>query len=290
MPKLIVPVDFSPTSAAALQYGVFLADVTGYDLKVIHVYDGFGQPDRLIEVWEGGVKVQEQVQLRLQQFVREHASPLAFTGSRDGEELPLIQTHAIMGAPPAAIVKFSQDPEVKLIVMGGVGAGDPDSKETFYYGSIAWAVALRVACPVLLIPKGYGVPRIEQIAFAFAEVDPLRAIVDEAEFLRHALGAEARMVHLMDTNPRREERKQYELTLAVLETAFPGYPTVLDLLPPGNVADTLAEYTLEQDIDLLVVGRRTTGLWRHLFVSKAQPLLTRCPVPLLIVPITPANH
>ena len=39
MKNILVPVDFSDTSATALRFGTYLAEVMDLDLRVVHVFD-----------------------------------------------------------------------------------------------------------------------------------------------------------------------------------------------------------------------------------------------------------
>ncbi|CAH1000710.1 hypothetical protein LEM8419_01844 [Neolewinella maritima] len=282
MRKLLVPIDFSVTSAAALRYAVQLADAIEYQLEVIHVYDGFSETDPPVIEGRGSVTAQLSVQRQLDEFVRSHVPGSAGV---EGHASQIVGVHAIIGAPPQTIVRLSKDTAVGLIVMGGVGASAPPARQ-FTYGSVARAVALRGEAPVLLIPKGYGVPEIRRMALAFGELAPLKLIAREVEFLRLALGLSVRFVHVRDDDALRESHLNDVLERDRKDTGFPDYPAPLDLLRPGELVDALSEYVASQQVDLLVLGRRQRSFFERLFVgSEVSPLLTTIPVPLLIVPI-----
>jgi len=74
MHKIIVPTDFSETAATPLNYASYLADATGYDLEVIHIHDGYGPTDRLIER-KGNMAARMAAQQSLDQFLRFNVDP-----------------------------------------------------------------------------------------------------------------------------------------------------------------------------------------------------------------------
>lgn len=285
MPKIIVPTDFSETSASAVRYASYLADATGYDLEVLHVHDGYGNTDRLVEK-KGNLSARMEAQRALDQFVRFNVPPSTFTGSRDtGDVLPLVQCTEQVGSPVETILAAAKEAKAGLIVMGGVGSGNV-STITPLFGSVARSVAMQAACPVFLIPPGYGTPDIKVVSIAFEKVAPLKEISDGMAFLRKALKLKMRFVHVQSDNSANENEIETNLLNTVLDTEFPGYPVELDLIPPGTVSGALTDYTLKENVDLLVLGRRNRGFFKRLFLSsETAPMLQSSAVPVLVVPI-----
>lgn len=287
MLKIIAPVDFSDTSATALKYACQLADRTGLDLKVVHIHDGYGNSDRLV-VKKGNPEARAEAMRQMEQFVRFNADPVSFTATAGDhpDERPFIETEEFVGSPTPVLRKLSEDPTTALIVMGGVGSGAV-SRVTPLFGSVASSVTMNAACPVLLVPQGADVPDIKVASIAFDTVRDLEEVSDGCRFLREGLEPTMRFVHVRDKNVQREEDKETALLETVLDTTFPGYPVELDLLPPGEVATRLLEYTLESSVDLLILGHRQRGLFKRLFVgSEILPVLEESGTPLLVVPIS----
>jgi nucleotide-binding universal stress UspA family protein len=287
MQKIIVPTDFSETSGIALNYASYLADATGYDLEVLHIHDGYSETDRLVEK-KGNMEARMQAQRALDQFIRFNVDPATFTGSRDVEtdKLPLVKSSAVVGSPIEAIVAASKEEDVALIVMGGVGTGRVTTISPSF-GSVARSVAMQAPCPVFLIPPGYGKPDIRVISISFEKVAPLKQTSDGLVFLRKALKPEMRFVHVEDANASQEAKVELALLNTVMDSDWPGYPVKLDVLTPGPVSLKLTDYTLEENVDLLVLGRRTRGFFKRLFASSdTAPMLSYSAVPVLVIPIT----
>lgn len=285
MYKIIVPIDFSITSADALRFGCYLADVTGYDLEAIHIYDGYDGEEFVVK--KGSARVRARVKEMLDKFVRVNADPMTFTGLK-GEKgsLPLIKTKEIIGSAINQLVQQSRREDVALIVMGGVGTG-LSSRVTPVFGSVARSVAMRSACPVLLIPKIAGVPKIHNAVIAFDEADALVELSKKTEYLRKALSLKMSFTHVCYPNSISEELMELDLLRAMLEKSFPDYDVDFDFLPQGDVTNTLLDYTLERDIDLMIMGRHPQNfLSRLLIKSEIAGLLNVSGSPILVIPLT----
>ncbi len=285
MTKLLVPIDFSTTSASALRYGCYLADVTGYDLEVLHVFDGYDGEESVVK--KGSARVRARIREKIDSFVSEHADPRSFTALHDESgKLALIRSQELVGGTISRLVEQSHRDDVAMIVMGGVGTG-LSGKVTPTFGSVARSVAMRSGCPVLLIPKIAGEPDLKRAAVAFDNTETLIELSRRTEGLRGALSLEMTFVHVVLDSSRAEEALERELTRALLRNAFPDYRADFEFLPPGDVTFALYDYTSEEDVDLLVMGRQPRNfLERLLNRSDISRLLGITGNPMLVVPLT----
>ncbi|WP_169435057.1 universal stress protein [Neolewinella persica] len=286
MYKIIVPTDFSSTSADALRYGCYLADVTGYDLEVVHVHDGY-DGDEAFVVKKGSARIRARVRERLEKFVSLHADQMTFTGIHaDDETLPFIKCREVVGTAIGQVLKLSKREDTALVVMGGVGSGIP-SRVTPVFGSVAKGVAMGAECPLLLIPQNSGVPNITHAAIAFDEVNTLVELSDKSKFLRKALAPAMHFTHVAYRDDLSEEMMELELFRKMVKNNFPDYAVDFDLLPEGDVANVLIDYSLEQKVDLLILGRHKRGFLMNLLVRSEIPdIIGSCGIPMLIIPLT----
>jgi nucleotide-binding universal stress UspA family protein len=284
MNKIIVPTDFSPTAAAALRYGYFLAEATGYDLEVIHVHDGYGHVESS-RVKKGGMEARMAAQRSVDEFIRFTLPAVADTSQPEKNEVN-ISSREVIGSPTSTLLASSQEEDTCLIVMGGVGSGNV-SAVTPFFGSVAQTIAEKAECPVLLIPKDYSEPVLKQASISFDVVAGLRETSKKFDFLRTALTPSMRLVHVRDFSEKVESRKEIDLMEDILNTGFPGYPVELDLLDPGVTALQLLEYANEKNIDLLVMGHRKRSLLKRLlFNSEIAKVLAHGGAPMLVIPIS----
>lgn len=141
--KILVPTDFSETSAAAVKYAVALADAFGSELHLLHVME---QPIQ----WQMAAEVA---------MVSAPVNDAALRGQAEAELNGLLtreeraKYHAVTatetGAPFAAIVRYAKAQAIDLIVMGTHGRG---AVAHLLIGSVAENVVRKAPCPVLTIP------------------------------------------------------------------------------------------------------------------------------------------
>lgn len=285
MKKIIVPVDFSDTAAAALRFGTYLAEVMNMDLEVVHVFDAnfsFAQA-----VSTGALRAeQERLTKQLEAFTRKHAYPVLATFQGNLDILPAVKTTVVEGYPGPTVQLLSAQDDVALMVMGGVGAGDEVNPKTLF-GGVAQKVTNGGGCPVILLPRGYGYPKIERLALAFAEAEDIKDMSAITRPLIKALHPEVYFLHVR--HPDLEVELENEETFLTLATApgFPSYTYRYETLPSGQVTNQLLDYAKDKAIGLLVVGGKRRGFWNQLFhKSHLKPLVRKTAVPLLVVPFT----
>jgi universal stress protein A len=142
--RVLVPIDFSPSARAALEYGTFLAGQFGADLDVLHVWEppGYVGPDTLALVpvthgHPGWDQTRTDVTREVEHFLaKAQARPRQLT----------VRVEA--GEPSDVILHVAKEGGVDLIVMGTHGRS---GLSRLLVGSVAEAVLRRSVCPVLTI-------------------------------------------------------------------------------------------------------------------------------------------
>ncbi|WP_170067540.1 universal stress protein [Neolewinella xylanilytica] len=283
MQQIIVPVDFSDTSAAALRFATYLAEVMDLDLRVVHVFDSLVSVAQTLRP-ETREKERNRLESELTAFARKHTEPVLATFQGNLDSLPVLRATAVEGLPAATLLGISEREETALIVMGGVGSGQ-GLRPPGIFGSVARNLATRGGCPVLLIPKDSGFPAVERMAVAFEEPADLRTFTPLLRPLIRGIRPAVRYVHVLDEDESRERDRKEEFVVVSFGPDFPSYTYTFDELPPGRVVDRLVTYTSEKQIDLLVVGRkRRSFLERLVHPDHLSPVVRAGSVPLLIIP------
>lgn len=151
--RILVPVDFSPPSKAALEYANFLAASFGAAVHVLHVWEppGYVGPDTLaFAPFPAGRPGWEQTR-RDALHEMEH-----FVGSHPGS--PALRVEA--GEPSDLILHVAREGDFDLIVMGTQGR---TGLARLLIGSVADAVLRRATCPVLTIRTAARMPARERV-------------------------------------------------------------------------------------------------------------------------------
>lgn len=150
--RVLVPIDFSPSARAALEYATFLAGKFGADLTVLHVWEppGYVGPDTLALLpvaagQPGWDQTRNEVTREVEQFLaKAPAKPKRLS----------VRIEA--GEPSDAILSAANDGGADLIVMGTHGR---TGLSRLLIGSVAEAVLRRSTCPVLTIRVASKAPR-----------------------------------------------------------------------------------------------------------------------------------
>ena len=141
--RILVPVDFSPCSRAALERAVALADRFGASIDVLHVWEPphYVGPEFLIrEPGETGHPLREYALLQAKKEMDEFVSSFA--------ERSRFHLRFESGKPHDTIVKLAADEGFDAIVMGTHGrTGLPH----IFVGSVAEKVVRTAPCPVMTI-------------------------------------------------------------------------------------------------------------------------------------------
>jgi nucleotide-binding universal stress UspA family protein len=275
-PVVLLALDGSPASAAALPLGRTVAEQLGATVEILHVA-GEGRPDP--DLWQrlhGPLQPGEAVQIR---------------------------SHA--GEPAAAILEAARVPGVDLVVLTTHGRVIEPGRSL---GRVAQAVVAHSGRPILLL-------RPEAVEAGGSPVAPLRrlllpldgtpttstALLPATE-LACRLGASVDLLYVASADepivrepgsigaPRYLDQPQHEWpawadrVIDHLSACLGGRPPGLSIqvfLVAGHIAEEIARFAAEHHSDAIVLVRRS-----HLEVGRARVLravLDRTPCPVLLV-------
>jgi nucleotide-binding universal stress UspA family protein len=140
--RILVPVDFSAPSDAALDYARDVAARFGASLHLVHVAE-----DPYRALYSAEVFVPEMENLRDE--ILEDATGRLRDRLRewDFDAVP-VTVEAIIGTPAGSIVEYAAGHDIDLIVMGTHGRG---GMSHLLMGSVAERVVRTAGCPVLTV-------------------------------------------------------------------------------------------------------------------------------------------
>lgn len=146
--KILVPVDFSPTSAAALGTAMGIAERWGASIDVLHVleYPVYVVPEMTVAVPGAPARSFEA-------FAVEQAEDemMRFLEPFDPKAHIALHSQMIRGDATRGILSHAKDGAYDLIVMGTHGR---KGLEHVLLGSVAERVIRRAPCPVLTTREG----------------------------------------------------------------------------------------------------------------------------------------
>ena len=142
--KILVPVDGSQAAHDALGKAIELQQLCGAELLILSVY-------REHKLWNASVTwIDQERTASTDPAMEEFAKDVAEKSKQFAQEqgVDKVRSFYIGGGPARMIVKFSEDHDVDLIVMGSRGLGDTTR---YLLGSVSHKVTSLAQCPVMVI-------------------------------------------------------------------------------------------------------------------------------------------
>ena len=139
--KVLVPTDFSESARHALTYGISFAREYEAELTLLHVVENLtvGYASDLFPV------PMAEVFQEISGYAR---AELAKLGTEARAKNVTVEEVVVQGKPSAEIMRFAQETEVDMIVLGTHGKGMLDQA---LFGSTTERVVRRAPCPVLTV-------------------------------------------------------------------------------------------------------------------------------------------
>ncbi|MEO9050435.1 MAG: universal stress protein [Ginsengibacter sp.] len=277
MKRILVPVDFSPTSKKAFRFAVDIASKSGGSIILYHLYSP--EKKTTLGQWENikeyNKNIQENSLKRLQRLKKKVFQDIAEVPvSTIVERTPVIDN----------ILSFAEHHDIDMIVMGTQGAS---GLKKITVGSVASKVMKKSNIPVLLIPERFEWKLPEKIVFttSFQKADTIALpIVFEIAKLYGALVTFVNLLNPYDQYGEKEKRKFESYTYSVQRT-FNDSRIQFQQLETTSVIKTMENLYEEIPYDMLGMARRKLGFFNRFFqksFTKKMAYLTT--QPLLVIP------
>lgn len=138
--NILIPTNFSESSAAALEYAKMLAGESGSRLHVLHAVEDYTADSPMLTAVDlDGIRAQAEGESldRLQSLLT------------DEERARLhVEFQVVRNSPYDAILDYAREHKIDLIVMGGSNRG---AIVQFIMGSVADSIVRNAPCPVLTV-------------------------------------------------------------------------------------------------------------------------------------------
>lgn len=290
--RILVPIDFSEHSDAALVYAVEMARVFDAELHLVNV-----MPNPALAYPEGYAFVAPDEGLEetvLRELRKKPAVP---------EAESLTVHHAVrVGTAFVEIIKYEEDHEIDLIILGTHGR---TGVTHMVMGSVAEKVVRKAGCPVLTVRP------IEGRDTHFGEIKRVLVPTDFSDHSKIALlygcelsrqsGAELHLLHVL-ADPALEHpdfglsmipvgqlqdelRERVEADLTALDIPDIGKEvTIQRALRTGVAFSEIINYAETENIDLVIVGTHGRNALAQLLIgSVAEKVVRKSPCPVLSV-------
>nr|MBP7470764.1 universal stress protein [Flavobacterium sp.] len=241
MKKILFPTDFSEVATNAFVHALEFAKKMQGELVLLHsfelpIYDNQYFPENYNVLFDS---------LQLSEFdmFKEEITKLR----KIAEELKLDKikmSHRLMDGNLIFNIKRAiKEDEIKFVIMGTSGTS---GWEEFFLGTNTGSVISTINVPVLCIPLEAKFKKIETIGFTtrYREKDQ-KALKDVLKIAKK-MEAKVRCLYVKTGNSDVSEE-----TIKHWETEFAGEPVKFSVIPSDDVKETILDFVLFKDIDML---------------------------------------
>jgi nucleotide-binding universal stress UspA family protein len=266
--RILVPIDFSGGSAAALRYAEeFAVTVGAGNVKVIHVFTPQTASGDAVIIPPMG-ELMDQRDTAMGEFLTSIPSP---EGVKRTSEL-------LLGFAADKIIEESEN--FDFIIMGATGETDL-LEEVF--GSVSSAVASKADCPVLLVPGKATFRSYEHILYASNSLSLSRRAVLEFMDFNELFNARVHFVHVNDEEGAHEGKRE-RLFAPLFNNPEPEFAFEIKEVNAESVQDGLVDYLRTHKIELAVMVTKQRGFWSRLFHhSEVRQMVLHPETPMLIL-------
>ena len=274
MKKILFPTDFSEVATNAFVHALEFAKKMQGELVLLHsfelpIYDNQYFPENYNVLFDS---------LQLSEFdmFKEEITKLR----KIAEELKLDKikmSHRLMDGNLIFNIKRAiKEDEIKFVIMGTSGVS---GWEEFFLGTNTGSVISTINVPVLCVPLEAKFKKIETIGFTtrYREKDQ-KALKDVLKIAKK-MEAKVRCLYVKTSNSDVSEE-----TIKHWETEFAGEPVKFSVIPSDDVKETILDFVMFKDIDMLAMLTYKRNFFVELFKpSLTQKIANHSSVPILAV-------
>lgn len=298
--KILFPTDFSRCAERAFSHAAYLADRHEAELHVLHVVETPTAPGSLFM----------DLTVTDEDIAEQTADPsLAGQITETYTDVRIVNAQRHSASIPAAILRYAEQEDLDLIVMGTHGRRGIDR---LFSGSVAEEVVRRATCPVFTVCARHRSESLEAMRRILVPIDfseHSEAALRYAGELATTYGADLDLLHVieemampgvygivatpLDTGAV-QARVREALAEQASDTGAPGRARTEVVV--GHTAAVVLDYAEEHGVDLIVIATHgRTGLKRFLMGSVAEKVAREAPCPVFIVKsfgrsLLPQNH
>jgi nucleotide-binding universal stress UspA family protein len=270
MKKLLIPVDFSETSEAAIAFGIELAEKCNYHVMLHHSVDMMQSYESMyIDVPHAHAftkQLLDDVEVKMENLWRRYR-----------KDSLLITKHVTSGSLIQDIKALVQDHEVDIIVMGTRGAS---GFKEFFIGSNTEKVVRLVDCPVISIPREIDIKSVRKILIPINLSEIRVGFLREISILQQLFSAAVELVWVK--TPHDVENvdlisEEVNNLLSEFEIASSSFNVINDVFPQ----DGILKYAHSSEVDMIAMSTHARRGLAHWFTgSLTEDVINHSNIPL----------
>jgi nucleotide-binding universal stress UspA family protein len=278
--QILVPIDFSENSLAALDYAVAVATKIGAEVTLYHGFYVMAEVQfATIDPSYLNMQIDNQ-ELYWNERLEGLKEKLSDKKYADGTPIS-IKVLVKMGLVADDIGEMVRRGEYQLVVMGTKGAS---GLERIVLGSIAGAVADQVTCPIMIIPQKAAYNGLRNIVYAtdFDRADT--TIIDDLLEFCKLFDSKLTCLHITTDSSRAESDKLLLDTLKDTYWHISAANITFALETADSASEGIRRYVHDNQTDMLVLLNQKRSFIERIFdpsVSKEFTFASDIPIMIL---------
>ncbi len=262
MIRILVPVDFSPTSTNALQYAIHLFGTKSVEITLLHSFSSNPTTMSMKNIDRVILKDSKQSMDKILKNFQKKFPEVIF-------KVKILSDHAV-----SCITSLGNSGDYDYIIMGTKGASG--LKEVFL-GSVAGGVISKTTAPVLVVPDAHLFHDLDEVVLALGDttisdgnvIKPLRKLVQLQK-------SRIKVLHISESDT--------DSIAQSLEAIKDLNPSVEYAFGTGDTNQDIHDYIRENNSKLICLIRGHKGFFNRLFKESVTLKQTfESSVPLLIL-------
>ncbi|MDX6183669.1 universal stress protein [Flavobacterium sp. Fl-77] len=274
MKKILFPTDFSEASTNAFVHALEFAKSVNGELVLLHtfeipVYDSQFFPQNYASIYDS-------IELANFEMFKDGIPKLrAIAAERKLDDIVL--KHRLMDGDLLYNLKNAvKEDHIDFVIMGTNAISD---WTTFFIGSNTSSVISGVEVPVLCVPLEAKFKKIKTIGFTTRYREKDKNELLKVLQIAKKMNAKVKVLYV-----RTSDSDVLETTVKQWEKDFAGENVDFLVLPSDEVKDTILDFVLFKDIDVLAMITHKRSFFESIFDSSFTKKLSKIvPVPVLIM-------
>lgn len=274
MKKILFPTDFSNAATNAFVHALEFAKIVNAELILLHtfeipVYDSQFFPENYATIYSS-------IELaKFEMFKDEIPKLKAIAAERNLSDIVI--KHRLMDGDLLYNLKNAvEEDQIDFVIMGTTGVSDWTK---FFLGSNTSSVISGVDVPVLCIPENANFKKIKTIGFTTRYREKDKKELKKVLKIAKKTNAKVKSLYVKTSNS-----DVTDVTVKEWEKEFAGENVEFLVLPSDEVKETILDFILYKDIDILTTITHKRSFFESIFESSFSKKITKeVSVPVLIM-------
>lgn len=274
MKKILFPTDFSEAATNAFVHALEFAKVVKAELVLLHtfeipVYDSQFFPENYASIYSS-------IELaKFEMFKDEIPKLRAIAAERKLDDIVI--KHRLMDGDLIYNLKNAvEEDEIDFVIMGTTGVSDWTK---FFTGSNTNSVISEVKVPVLCVPIDAKFKKIKTIGFTTRYREKDKAELRKVLKIAKKTDAKVKSLYV-----RSSSTDVSDMTIKEWEIEFANENVEFLVLPSDEVKETILDFVLFKDIDILTTITHKRSFFESIFDSSfSQKITKEVSIPVLIM-------